>query len=618
MAYIRIFRNAERPAGAQKIRKTFDKAAYMSYNSMEHILRASPAASTVGSPRFTERRSIIKMSDKYTIGVDFGTLSGRALLVRVRDGHEMADAVMDYPHGVIDRTLPETGEQLPPDWALEDPHDFPLVLEHIIPEVIARAGVDKRDVIGIGIDFTCCSVMPIYADGTPLCFTDKYKGNKHAYLKLWKHHAANKYAERMTEVAARRGEKWLRAFGGKVSSEWMFPKIWQLYAEAPDIYRECDMIVEAGDWMTWLLCGVMTHGYLYAAYKSHYMIHDGGFPSPDFFAELDPGLRDVVKEKVSAPVAMPGVCVGRVTPEAAERFGLAAGTAVSSASPDAHIAAPAVGFEKCGEMYGVLGTSNCYYALSKEFKDVPGICGCAWDGLAEGLYGYEAGLCCGGDHFSWLANNFTPAEYKAEAERLGIPPIKYIISKAAAKRPGETGLVALDWWNGNRSVLVDVDLSGLIIGMNLQTRVEDIMRALIEATAFGTRVIIENFRAHGIDVNYFYAAGGIARKDPFTMQLYSDVLQLPIRIAGSSLMPCLGTAILAAVAAGTDAGSYATIHDASMAMRSLSDTVYTPDPEAGAVYDRLYAEYLALHDYFGRGGSNVMKRLRAIAADARE
>mgnify|MGYP001834264989 FL=1 len=220
---------------------------------MEHILRASPAASTVGSPRFTERRSIIKMSDKYTIGVDFGTLSGRALLVRVRDGHEMADAVMDYPHGVIDRTLPETGEQLPPDWALEDPHDFPLVLEHIIPEVIARAGVDKRDVIGIGIDFTCCSVMPIYADGTPLCFTDKYKGNKHAYLKLWKHHAANKYAERMTEVAARRGEKWLRAFGGKVSSEWMFPKIWQLYAEAPDIYRECDMIVEAGDWMTWLL-----------------------------------------------------------------------------------------------------------------------------------------------------------------------------------------------------------------------------------------------------------------------------------------------------------------------------------------------------------------------------
>ena len=557
------------------------------------------------------------MSDKYTIGVDFGTLSGRALLVRVSDGHEMADAVMDYPHGVIDKYLPETGEELPPDWALEDPHDFPLVLEHVIPEVIARAGVDKKDIIGVGIDFTCCSILPVYKDGTPLCFTDKYKGNKHAYLKLWKHHGAKAYAERMTKIASARGEKWLSAFGGKVSSEWMFPKIWQIYDEAPEIYNECDYILEAGDWMTWMLTGVQTRGYIYAAYKSHYMFFDGGYPSPDFFEALDPGLRNVVNDKLNAPIVMPGKCVGRVTPEAAKRFGLEAGTAVGTASPDAHVAAPAVGFEKCGDMYGVLGTSNCYYALGHEFVNVPGICGCAWDGLAEGLYGFEAGLCCGGDHFAWLANNFTPAEYRAEAERLGIPPIKYIISKAAEKKPGESGLVALDWWNGNRSILVNSDLSGLIVGMTLQTRVEDIMRALIEATAFATRVIIENFRAHGIEVNYFYAAGGIARKDPFTMQLYSDVLKLPIRIAGSALMPSLGTAILAAAAAGSEAGGYDSIHDASMAMRSLSDTEYTPNPEAGAVYDRLYSEYLALHDYFGRGGSDVMRRLRELSAEVR-
>lgn len=552
------------------------------------------------------------MNEKYTIGVDFGTLSARALLVRTRDGKEIADVAEDYPHGVIDTVLPATGESLPPDWALEDPHDFPLVLEHIIPELLCRAGVDKRDVIGVGIDFTCCSIMPIYADGTPLCFTEKYARDKHAYLKLWKHHAAAPYAEKMTAVASARGEKWLKAFGGKVSSEWMFPKIWQLYAEAPEIYNECDMIVEAGDWMTFLLTGVMTHGYLYAAYKSHYMIHEGGFPSPDFFSELDPGLCDVIEKKVSAPIAMPGTLVGRVTPEAAARFGLAEGTAVSAASPDAHIAAPAVGFERCGDMYGVLGTSNCYYALAEDFCDVPGICGCAWDGLAAGLYGFEAGLCCGGDHFAWAANNIAPAEYKEEAERLGIPLIKYIIEKAAKKKPGESGLLALDWWNGNRSILVDADLSGMIIGMNLRTRAEDIMRALIEATAFATRVIIENFRAHGVRVEHFYAAGGIARKDPFTMQVYSDVLRLPIQIAGSSLMPCLGTAILAAVAAG----EYATIHDASMAMRNLGDKIYTPDPDAAAVYDKLYAEYLTLHDYFGRGGNDVMKRLRSIAASA--
>ncbi len=552
------------------------------------------------------------MSDKYVLGVDFGTLSARALLVRTRDGREMADTAMDYPHGVIDKTLPISGEELPPDWALEDPHDFPLVLEVIIPRVLEMAGVSKRDVVGIGIDFTCCSIMPIYSDGTPLCFTEKHKENKHAYLKLWKHHGAAKYAERMTEVAARRGEPWLRAFGGKVSSEWMFPKIWQLYAEAPEIYHDCDMIVEAGDWMSFLLCGEMRHGYLYAAYKSHYMIHDGGFPSPDFFAELDPGLRNVIADKVSAPIAMPGERIGRVTPEAAERFGLEPGTAVSCASPDAHVAAPAVGFERCGDMYGVLGTSNCYYALAEEFHDVPGICGCAWDGLTEGLYGFEAGLCCGGDHFAWAADAIAPAEYKAEAERLGIPLIKYIVSKAAEKRPGESGLLALDWWNGNRSILVDPELSGVLVGMTLRTRAEDIMRALIEATAFATRVIIENFREHGIRVDTFYAAGGIARKDPFTMQVYSDVLKLPIRIAGSALMPCLGTAILAAVAAG----EYGSIHDASMAMKSVSDKIYTPDPEASAIYDKLYAEYLTLHDYFGRGGNDVMHRLRAIAAAA--
>lgn len=551
------------------------------------------------------------MSDKYVLGVDFGTLSARALLVRTRDGKEMADVAMDYPHGVIDKTLPISGEVLPPDWALEDPHDFPLVLEAIIPQVLTKADVDKRDVVGIGIDFTCCSIMPIYKDGTPLCFTDKYKTDKHAYLKLWKHHGAAKYAEKMTEIAAARGERWLKAFGGKVSGEWMFPKIWQLYDEAPEIYRECDMIVEAGDWMSFLLCGEMRHGYLYAAYKSHYMIHDGGFPSPDFFAELDPGLRNVIAEKVSAPIAMPGECIGHVTCEAAARFGLEPGTAVSCASPDAHVAAPAVGFERPGDMYGVLGTSNCYYALAKDFYDVPGICGCAWDGLAEGLYGFEAGLCCGGDHFAWAANAIAPAEYKSEAEKLGIPLIKYIIGKAAKKRPGESGLIALDWWNGNRSILVDSELSGVIVGMTLRTRAEDIMRALIEATAFATRVIIENFREHGIKVDTFYAAGGIARKDPFTMQVYSDVLKLPIRIAGSALMPCLGTAILAAVAAG----EYQTIHDASMAMKSVSDRIYTPDPQASAVYDRLYAEYLTLHDYFGRGGNDVMRRLRAIAAE---
>lgn len=551
------------------------------------------------------------MTEKYSIGIDFGTLSGRAVLVRVSDGKEIASSVMDYRHGVISDVLPATGEKLPANWALEDPADYLEVLEFILPDVIARSGVPKEDIIGVCADFTCCTLLPIDSDGTPLCFSEKYRGEKHAYVKLWKHHAAQPYADRMNAVAEERDDDFLIPFGRKMSSEWMFPKLWQTLEEAPGVYRDAAYFIEAGDWINLILTGKQTRGYLFAAFKSEY-IPGRGYPPAEFFAACDERLRNVVEEKLNAPVIPNGSYAGSVTAAAAARFGLPEGIAVAASLPDAHVAAPALGVTSPGDLFGVFGTSNCYFAVTEEFHDIRGICGCVKDALVPGYYGTEAGLCCVGDHFAWVADHLTNAEYRAEAEKLGLSPLKYLIRRAAAKKPGETGLLALDWWNGNRNVLVNGELTGLLLGMTLRTEPEDILRALIEATAFGTRVIFDTMRDGGVEIRRFIAAGGIARKDPFTMQLYSDVLHLPIHVVSSAQVPALGSAIFAAAAAGKERGGWDSVTEAAERMQSRIERVYTPDPEAGKIYDQLYAEYRTLHDYFGRGGNDVMMRLRNI------
>ncbi len=555
---------------------------------------------------------------KYTIGLDYGSLSGRAVLVDIADGRQLCDCVMDYPHAVMSETLAATGAPLPPDYALQDPKDYLDVLHTIVPGVISKAGIDPHDIIGLGIDFTCCTMLPVRADGTPLCFDEKFRGEPHAYVKLWKHHAAQPYADRLNEVARRRGEPWLDRFGGKVSSEWMFPKIWQVLDESPEIYDAADYFIEAADWLTWQLTGRQTRGYCFAAYKSSFVIDDGGYPSEDFFGELDERLRHVVRDKLDAPMVFTGERAGSVCRRAADWLGLPEGAAVACPMPDAHTATISLGLKRAGDMCAIMGTSSCYMLLGDKDGQVPGICGIVKDGMTPGFYGYEAGLCCVGDHFAWAAENVTRADYIEEANRRGISVLKLLIEKAAGQKPGEHGLVALNWFNGNRNILVDAALSGMIVGMTLRTRPEDILRALIEATAYGTRTIIENYRTHGVKVGRIVAAGGIARKDPFTMQTYADILNMDIEISGSAQAPALSGAIQAAAAAGESDGGYATLSEAMNHMVSACDKVYHPIPENVAVYDRLFAEYMKLHDYFGRGGNNVMKTLRAISAETLE
>ncbi|NLO45597.1 MAG: ribulokinase [Clostridiales bacterium] len=553
---------------------------------------------------------------KYAIGIDYGTLSGRALLVDVKTGAELATSVYDYPHSVMDTSLP-SGKALKADWALQHPRDYIDVLAHTIPAVIEESGVDARDIIGIGIDFTACTILPTLKDGTPLCFLDKYSDEPHAYVKLWKHHAAQEYATRINEIAKKRSEEFLKYCGGKVSSEWAIPKVWQVFDEAPALYKDADRFIEAADWVVWQLTGHETRNACCAGYKALWN-KNNGFPSDDFFKSLDSGLEHVIDEKFGRQVMPIGAKAGEINDFAAKLTGLCAGTAVAVGIIDAHVFVPAVGITREGEMLAIMGTSTCHMMLSDKERFVDGICGVVADGIMPGYYGYEAGQGCVGDHFSWFIDNCLPKDYYDEARAKGISIHKLLRQKCENKRPGESGLVALDWWNGNRSVLVDADLTGMMLGMTLRTKPEDIYRALIEATAYGTRMIIETFNKHGVPVTSFYAAGGISQKDPMMMQIYADVIKMPIKIAGSEQGGALGSAIFGAVAAGAAAGGYDDVFTAAGAMGKVKETVYHPVGENAAVYDKLFSEYKTLHDYFGRGANDVMKRLKRIVAERGE
>ncbi len=547
---------------------------------------------------------------KAVIGVDYGTLSGRAVLVNAKTGEEIASSVYEYPHGVMDRALWD-GTPLGDDWALEHPQDYLDVLQHTIPAVLKEGGVSPEDVIGVGTDFTACTVLPVKADGTPLCFLPEFEHEPHAYVKLWKHHAAQDKANRLNEIARARGEAWLENYGGKISSEWAIPKLWQVLDEAPAVYEAMDRWIEAADWIVWQLCGKETRNSCTAGYKAMWN-KKTGYPSDEFFGALDPRLAHAAEEKLSRTVTPLGEKAGEITEEAARLTGLKPGTAVSIGNVDAHVCVPAVGIDGPFKMLAIMGTSTCHIMMGTEEKQVPGMCGVVEDGVLPGYYGYEAGQSCVGDHFAWFIENCLPAAYAEQARKEGKSVHAFLRERAQSLKPGESGLLALDWWNGNRSVLVDVDLTGLMLGMTLQTKPEEIYRALIEATAYGTRMIVENYREHGVPVEEFFASGGISQKDPMMMQIYADVLNMPVKIAGSLQGPALGSAIFASKAAGAAAGGYDDVFEAARAMGRVKDTVYYPVPENAAVYDQLFAEYRTLHDYFGRGANDVMKRLKSL------
>jgi len=546
---------------------------------------------------------------KYALGLDFGTLDGRAVLVDVETGEELATTVYAYPDGVIDEVLPDGKTELGPDWALQNPADYIAALEYNIPEVLKKSKIAPEDIIGIGIDFTSCTIIPIDKQGIPLCIKEEWKSNPHTWVKLWKHHSAEPYANRLREIALKRKEKFINRYGGKISSEWMFPKIWQVLEEAPEVYQAADRFIEAGDWIVLQLTGQERRSSCNAGYKAIWDKKES-YPSSDFFAALNPKLKNIVKEKLSKDIYPIGSKAGGLTPQIARLTGLKEGTSVAVGIIDAHSAVPATTVTKPGKMVLIMGTSTCHMLLSKEQKLIPGIPGVVEDGILPGYFGYEAGQAAVGDIFDWFMSNCIPASYEREARKRDLNIYRLLEEKASQLKPGESGIVALDWWNGNRSILNNADLSGMILGLTLNTKPEDIYRTLIEATAFGTRIIIETFQENGLPIDELYACGGMPHKDKMLMQIYADVTGREIKIASTPQASALGAAMFGTLAAGSKFGGYDSIEESVTHMASLEKKTYIPIPENVAVYSQLFAEYQKLHNYFGRGSNQVMERLK--------
>ncbi len=543
---------------------------------------------------------------RYTVGMDFGTLSGRAVLLDVASGEIVSSAVYSYPHGVMDEQLPG-GATLPQGSALQNPRDYVLALRHVVPELIRVSGVQADDIIGFGFDFTACTMLPVDERYEPLCQQERYWNEPHAYVKLWKHQTAMAEAEAVTRIAEERGEPWLKRYGGKVSSEWMIPKICQILKEAPEVYEDSAYFMAASDWISYRLTGEVTQSAPFAGYKALWNEEDG-FPSADFFEALDPRMKTLMGDKMPERTDSIRQIAGTISEEGAALTGLKVGTPVAIPVLDAHASMPAVGLVDEGNMLLILGTSGVQLIHSKEKREIGGICGFVKDGVVPGYYTYEAGQICCGDHFDWFVKRCVPAEYTEEAKRSGMGIHSFLRTRAQVLSPGESGLLALDWFNGNRSVLTDFSLSGMILGLTLQTKPEEIYRALIEGTAYGARMILETFERAGICPARIMAAGGIAEKDEMTMQIYADVLGRPITVPNAPLSAARGSAIYASVAGG----AYSDLSLASAALAIREGKTYEPIPENVTVYNRLYEEYHQLHDYFGRGENDVMKRLRTI------
>lgn len=555
------------------------------------------------------------MSKKYAMGVDYGTESGRAVLVDLSDGTEVADHVTVYPHGVIDERLPESGLPLEHDWALQHPGDYIEVLKRSVPAVMKESGVDPADVIGLGIDFTACTMLPVDADGEPLCFHPELQNDPHSWVKLWKHHAAQDEANRINDIAAMRGEAFLPRYGGKISSEWMIAKIWQILNDAPDLFERTDRFLEATDWVVSQMTGNIVRNSCTAGYKSIWHKQDG-YPSSDFFKALDPRLEHLTKTKLRGEIVPQGTKAGELTADMAKLMGLMPGTAVAVGNVDAHAAVPGVGVVTPGKLVMAMGTSICHMLLGSEEKQVEGMCGVVEDGIIPGYFGYEAGQSAVGDIFAWYVDEAVPAYVKEAAEQEGVSVHLWLEQLAFAYKPGQTGLLALDWWNGNRSTLVDTDLTGLLMGCTLLTKPEEIYRTLLEGTAFGTRKIVDAFHENGVEVEELVACGGLPQKNRLLMQIYADVTNRVIKIADSKQTPALGAAMFGAVAAGSAKGGYDSIVEAAQRMARVKEETYRPIAENVDVYNKLYKEYSRLYDYFGRGENDVMKRLKSIKEEA--
>jgi len=553
---------------------------------------------------------------RYTLGLDYGTNSVRALIVNVANGRELATAVWGYAHGQDGVVLSND-----PNLARQHPADYVRGAEITIRRALAEAKkADKHfhpaQVIGIGVDTTGSTPLPVDADGRPLAFRKEFSRDPDAMAWLWKDHTSVAEAEEITDRARRLRPHYLAKCGGTYSSEWFFSKILHCIRTNSRVARAAYMWVELADWIPAMLTGTespdrLSVGVCAAGHKAMYNDDWGGYPDARFLGGLDPALAKL-RQRLRPRAKTIASAAGGLTQHWAERTGLTAGIPVAIGAFDAHLGAVGAGIAP-GTLVKIIGTSTCdmmVYPTTRELADIPGLCGIVNGSILPGYFGLEAGQSAVGDIFNWFVNYIQPGGRKAGSHEA-------LTAEAAKLKPGASGLLALDWNNGNRTILVDQRLTGLLIGQTLYTTPPEIYRALIEATAFGALTIINRFEQYGLRVRQLVNCGGIAEKNPLVMQIYADVTGRPMKVSRSAQTCALGAAVAAAVVAGAKAGGYDSFRTAQRAMTGLKRKVYKPDRKARAVYKQLYPLYRKLHDAFGteqfRGSLyDVMKRLLDI------
>lgn len=562
------------------------------------------------------------MRSKYTLGLDLGTNSVRALIVNVATGQEIATNVWDYTRGeagvILDPRDPHLARQHPADYV----DGLQACVKQTLKEAAAHEGFSPEDVIGIGVDTTGSTPLPVDEAGEPLAFREQFQGDPNALAWLWKDHTGHAEAAEITDTASRMRPHYLAKCGGKYSSEWLWSKVLHCLRVAPEVFDAAYTWVEMADWVPALLTGTTHPDALKrcicaAGHKAMFNPTWGGYPDQEFIGSLDERLVRLRRTLPDRAYTIADAA-GSLTQEWAKKLGLRPGIPVAMGAFDAHLGGVGSGIAP-GMLVKIIGTSTCdmmVWPLDEDLPDIPGLCGIVPESILPGFFGLEAGQSAVGDIYNWFVNYMQPGgEVNGSHEAL--------TEGAGQLKPGQSGLLGLDWHNGNRTVLVDQRLTGVLLGLTLHTTPAEVYRSLIESTAFGARVIMERFEEYGSKVERVVNCGGISVKNPLVMQIHADVMGRTMEVSRSEQTCALGAAMAGAVVAGSPAGGYDSFSDAIDAMTGVRDHKYVPDPDNGKVYDRLYTLYRRLHDTYGTkdhtdGLYDLMKEIQTIRDEVRE